>query len=171
MIYLDNAATSRFKPSCAIKAYTNELLKSSNSGRSGHKDSIDAALRIYDARSTIAKTLNVADNEIIFTSNCTEALNLAILGLNLNGHVITTAYEHNSVLRPLKFLENRKKIRLTIIYPDKDGIISKYAISDAIEFDTKLICVNHISNVTGAMQDIEGIGQIAIRCLQILWSY
>ena len=105
MIYLDNPATTNYKPFSVKMGILEALSKkySANPGRSSHKLSINAALKILETRELLTKVFNLNNsNDVIFTSGCTEALNLAILGsIKTGGHIITTIYEHNSVLRPL----------------------------------------------------------------------
>ncbi len=167
MIYLDNAATSRFKPRCMFDEMFKQLSYSSNPGRGGHNDSIDTAIKIYDTRQLLKKLLNCDDKyELIFTSGCTEASNLALIGylLNFKGRkcdVIITSNEHNSVARPLYHLKDSIGINIIEITPDENGIISPISVKNAITGDTKLICANHISNVTGNITDIGDIGKIA----------
>lgn len=163
MIYFDNSATSRFKPKCVIEEYNRFVLSSSNSGRSGHNDCIRAATKVLFARETIKKWLGANDDyEVIFTSNCTEALNMAILGyVKPNSHVITTIFEHNSVLRPLRYLEDNFGVKVTYLTPDLTGKISMAELELAITDSTSLIVINHTSNVTGQTQDISEIGKIA----------
>lgn len=167
MIYLDNAATSRFKPRCMFDEMFKQLSYSSNPGRGGHYDSIDTAIKIYDTRQLLKKLLNCDDKyELIFTSGCTEASNLALIGylLNFKGRkcdVIITSNEHNSVARPLYHLKDSIGINIIEITPDENGIISPISVKNAISGDTKLICANHISNVTGNITDIGDIGKIA----------
>ena len=167
MIYLDNAATSRFKPRRMFDEIFKHLSYSANPGRGGHNDSIDTAIKIYDTRRLLKSLLNCDDRyELIFTQNCTEACNLAIIGYLLNFKdqhcdVIFTSNEHNSVARPLFHLKNFLDLDLIEITPDKNGIISPLDVANAITPDTKLICVNHISNVTGNMTDINQIGKTA----------
>ena len=169
MIYLDNAATSRFKPRRMFDEMFKQLSYSANAGRGGHNDAIDTAIKIYDTRQLLKSLLGCDSRyELIFTSNCTEACNLAIFGYLLNFKdkridVIYTSNEHNSVARPLYQLKNLMDVNLIEIKPDKDGIISPNDVAKAITSDTKLICVNHISNVTGNMTDIFEIGSIAKR--------
>ncbi len=162
MIYFDNSATSRFKPKCVIEEYNRFVLNSCNSGRSGHKDCIQVATKVLLARESIKKWLEANDDyEVIFTSNCTQALNMAILGyVTPNSHVITTVYEHNSVLRPLQFLQDNYGVKVTYLSPDLTGFIKASDLEAAITDDTKLVVVNQTSNVTGFSQDIEEIGKI-----------
>lgn len=162
MIYLDNSATSRFKPKCVTEEYNRFVLSSCNSGRSGHKDCIQTATKVLNVRERIKKYLG-ADNdyEVIFTANCTAALNMAILGYVKSGdHVVTTVYEHNSVLRPLEYLQSNFGVKVTYLVPDDCGKICAKAVQNAITDDTKLVIINHTSNVTGITQDIESIGKV-----------
>ncbi len=145
MIYLDNSATSRYKPICVKLACLKELYNSANAGRSSHKASMRAAMKIEETRQTVRK--HFFDGNVIFTKNCTEALNLAILGSNLNRQVITTVYEHNSVLRPLKYLEKLGKITLKIIAPDKNGLLTP--LENALNAATSMVAVSAMSNVNG----------------------
>ena len=167
MIYLDNAATSRFKPRRMFDEIFKQLSYSSNPGRGGHNDSIDTAIKIYDVRQSLKSLLSCDDRyELIFTQNCTEACNLAIIGylLNFKGQkvdVIFTSNEHNSVARPLYYLKDVLGINLIEITPDENGAISPVAVANAVTPDTKLICANHISNVTGNATDIFQIGKTA----------
>lgn len=167
MIYLDNAATSRFKPKCMFDAMFCQLGDSANPGRGGHNDSLDCAIKINDTRATL-KALVGADDDyhLVFTSGCTEALNLAIFGYladNIGGNVVTTVFEHNSVLRPLNNLLSRKVIdEIRYVSPsDPSQCVTAEDIAKLTDKDTRLIVVNHVSNVTGATADAERIGELA----------
>ena len=163
-IYFDNAATSNPKPPSVVKAVTDALTRcNANPGRSGHRVAIEAGRIVLDARQQLQSILGAEDaTGVIFTLNCTDALNLAIKGsLNYGDHVITTLLEHNSVLRPLNELARRGRISLTMLPPRDDGFISPEDVLRAIRADTRLIVVTHASNVTGAIQPVAAIGQIA----------
>lgn len=167
MIYLDNAATTKFKPKCMFDAMFCQLSDSANPGRGGHNDSIDCAIKINDVRAVL-KSLAGADEDyhLVFTSGCTEALNLAILGYLSNcprGNVVTTVFEHNSVLRPLNHLLEKGVIDgIKYASPaDPSQCISAEDIEKLTDADTRLIVVNHVSNVTGATADIQAIGEFA----------
>ena len=163
-IYFDNAATSDPKPPSVVKAVTDALTRcNANPGRSGHRVAIEAGRIVLDARQQLQSILGAEDaTGVIFTLNCTDALNLAIKGsLNYGDHVITTLLEHNSVLRPLNELARRGRISLTMLPPRDDGFISPEDVLRAIRADTRLIVVTHASNVTGAIQPVAAIGQIA----------
>lgn len=163
MVYLDNAATSRFVPKCVLKAFQEQLSNKVNPGRGGYEDSINAALEVFRTRQAILNHYGNADGKVVFTKNCTEALNLAIFGTAKKGHVISTVTEHNSVLRPLKELEKRGVIRLTLVEPDGMHGISADTIRKHLKTDTYLICINHCSNVTGTKNDVENICRLASR--------
>jgi len=150
MIYFDNAATGGFKPHSAISAGETTLkYLLANPSRSAHRLSNAGAEIVFNCRKVLAEGFNAEINRCIFTKNCTEALNTAILGSVKNGgHVITTVYEHNSVLRPLYHLKNTGKISLDIVHPtiEKD-LVS--AVEEKINKYTYLLVVNAVSNVTG----------------------
>lgn len=163
MIYLDNAATSFPKPEVVYKAILNNMKNfGANPGRSGHKMALEAGRGIFKGREIIAELFNIDDPmQIVFTSNATESLNLAIKGiLNPGDHVITTSMEHNSVLRPIKTLENNG-VENSIIQCDESGILNPQDIRNAIKENTKLIVITHASNVTGTLMPIKEVGEIA----------
>lgn len=166
MIYLDNSATSKFKPKCMFDAMFSQLTDSANAGRGGHNDSIDCAIKIADTRDSLKKICGATQNyHLVFTSGCTEALNLAILGYADNlkgGNVITTVREHNSVLRPLNHLLEKQIINeIKYCHPDENGNITDKEIERLIDKNTRLIVVNHMSNVTGEMIDLQKLGELA----------
>lgn len=160
MIYFDNAATSRFKPKEVIKAVEYEMKHAANPGRSGHDASIMAAQRISDTRDSIIEYFNAPHHNVVFTKNCTEALNLAFNVLS-HGHVIITANEHNSVLRPLFKLADENLITVSVVSPAPDGYINPLEIERKIQKNTAMIVINHVSNVTGIETDLFNIGKIA----------
>ncbi len=162
MIYLDNAATTFYKPPMIINAVKNALrYVSANPGRSGHAAAMRAAYLVNNTRERVADFFGCENPDLCFFGyNCTDALNLAIFGTAKRGHVITTANEHNSVLRPLFELERQKVIKLTVIAPDASGIVTPRMINENLRPDTYLVAVNHVSNVTGAVSPVEEIGKI-----------
>ena len=162
MIYLDNSATTYIKPKEVIKAVTDSLIHySANPGRSGHKASIKCALKIQEIREKLANHYNATSGEnIIFTLNCTQALNLAILGsVKEGGNVICTENEHNSVLRPLEYLKRQGKIDYTVAYQSNPTGITLDDIMPLVKNNTYMIICNHISNVNGSKADIKEIGK------------
>jgi len=165
MIYLDNAATTFPKPKGMLLAMNECISKyCGNPGRSGHTMSMRTGEEVYKARIAIGELFNIKDcSRIIFTLNATEALNLGIKGVLQEGdHVITTAMEHNSVLRPLKALEN-EGIESSIISCRRDGSLDINNLVKEIRDNTRLIVCTHASNVTGTIMPIKEIGKIARR--------
>jgi len=163
MIYLDNAATSRPKPPEVIKAM-NDFLDNvcANSGRSGHRLAIQASRIVYDARESLAELFNITDPlQIVFTMNATESLNLALLGILQNGdHVITSSMEHNSIMRPLRVMETQG-VEISVVGCSQQGFLDPDNLKKLIKKNTKLIALNHASNVTGSIQPVREIGNIA----------
>lgn len=151
MIYIDNAATSRRKSIKVIISSAKETAFSANAGRGGHRAGMKTAIGIEKTREAIEKYF--FEGNVIFTKSCTEALNLGIRGYNPKGKVITTVYEHNSVLRTLKKMENEGKIRMETLLPDKEGFIAP--LKRALTKDTSMVVVTARSNVTGKPTDIE----------------
>ena len=162
MTYLDNASTTHKKPLSVIRAVTNGLTKYSvNASRGGYKLAIDGGLEIIKTRELIANHFNAEAENVIFTASCTSAINLALRGTIVpNGHIITTAMEHNSVLRTLQYLKVNYNINFTVISPTKNGTIDPSDIEKAITSKTYLVATIHTSNVTGATNDIYTIGSI-----------
>ncbi len=163
LIYLDNAATSYPKPENVYNAMIDHMKNAgANPGRSGHRLSLEAGRAILKTRELIGTLFNI-DNpmQIIFTSNATDSLNLAIKGVLKKGdHVITSTMEHNSVLRPITALE-KIGVENTIIQCNAEGVIDPEDIKRAIRSNTKLIALTHGSNVTGTLMPIEAVGRIA----------
>ena len=162
MIYFDNAATTMRKPDCVIDAVTRAMCSLGNSGRGVHSGALSASRIIYDTRVALAQLFGAESPErIAFTANSTQALNIAIKGvLNPGDHVITTALEHNSVLRPLYELEDRG-VELTILPADSLGDIRYEDFEKELRPNTKAIVTTHGSNLTGNLLDIGAIGAIA----------
>ncbi len=161
MIYLDNAATGGYKPNNVIDKAVNVIkYLNANAGRSGHRLSKTGLEFIYSARKTVSNFFNNKSVEkVIFTKNCSEGLNTAILGtVKKGGNVITTVYEHNSVLRPLYYLKDKGLITLTIVSPENNNFITANDIKKAVTDKTYMVIVNNISNVTGVVNDVQGIG-------------
>lgn len=165
-VYADNAATSFPKPPEVMETITAVLRQTSLSpGRSAHKYSLAASRIIFDTREALAELFNCVDSSrIAFTCNVTEALNVGIFGLRGSilqpgDHVITTALEHNSVMRPLRYLQQIDNITLSILPIDDNGEVLTSELPRLLRDNTKLIVANHVSNVTGAVTDIEAIGR------------
>ena len=170
MIYFDNAATGGKKPDSVIRAVTASLQGyCANPGRSGHALSLAAAQDVLRTRKLLQKFFNAPDCErVILTKNCTEALNEAIFGLfrHKNAatspqkpHIVSTVAEHNSVLRPLFYLDREGLAEITLV-PLKRGKILPSAIASAVRENTIAAVFTLASNVTGT-----GIDPSAVRAL------
>lgn len=162
MIYFDNAATTLQKPECVVHAVTQALTTFGNPGRGVHDPSLAASRAVYDARCAVARLLHAENpSRIALTANATESLNIAIKGtLHPGDHIITTALEHNSVLRPLYELE-ALGAQLTILPADRLGRVRYEDFEAAIRENTRAIVCTHGSNLTGNLLDIGHIGAIA----------
>lgn len=162
MIYFDNAATTIQKPKQVVEAVTQALCSMGNAGRGAHNASMGASRMLFDTRKKLAELFGGNNPaQVVFTSNSTESLNMALKGLlNPWDHVITTQLEHNSVLRPLYELED-KGVELTILNSDAKGRICYEDFEKEIKKNTKMIVCTHGSNLTGNLTDIRRIGEIA----------
>ncbi len=164
ILYLDNAATSFPKPHCVWEAMEEYFFRiGGNPGRSGHRLSYKASEILFDAREALACLFNVkAPERIVFTKNATEAINLALFGLlNPGDWVVTTAMEHNAVMRPLRYLERTMGIRVGVVPADSRGILDMEAMARALKGDVALLVVNHASNVSGGLVDLVEVGAMA----------
>ncbi len=164
MIYFDNAATSWPKPPPVIEAMSRFMTKvGANPGRSAHRLSIEAGRIIYETREALARLFNVDDPlRIVFGLNATEALNLALHGLLGPGdHVITSSMEHNSVMRPLRALGERGSVEVHVVPCSSEGVLDPDDLRRAVKAHTKMIVLNHASNVVGSLLPIAEAGEIA----------
>lgn len=159
MIYLDNGATSFPKPLSVRQNVDISLKKfSANPGRSGHSLSLRAAKEIFECRKRLKELFNVnSEEEIIFTENCTMALNTVIFGLPSEGdHVLISSMEHNSVTRPLESLKDKGVTYSTFDYSYDDNETVDN-VRNLIKPETKLVICTHASNVFGFRFPIERI--------------
>jgi len=162
-IYLDNAATSWPKPPAVYETLGSFLQGAgANPGRAGHRMAAAAAAAVASTRLRLAQLLNAeSPDRIIFAHNATDALNLVILGLLRPGdRAVTTSMEHNSVTRPLAMAAAAGSKVVKIQCPP-DGVVRTEDIADAVHDGARLIAVTHASNVTGAIQPIAAIAEIA----------
>lgn len=163
-IYLDNAATSFPKPACVYDAVDQYQRTNGRPVGRGVSDAAQAVQQITDrCRFRAAQLLGASSKEqIVFTFNCTDSLNLVLHGLLKTGdHVVTTEAEHNSVLRPLRQLERLHGVNTTYVPVDEQGFVEPQDIRAAIRPTTRLIVLQHASNVTGALQPVHDVGAIA----------
>ena len=163
--YFDNAATSWPKPEVV---YTNmdQFFRNYgvNPGRAGHEMAVEAEKMIEETRRLLAEFFDYGGDphRVVFTQNATDSLNIALFGLLASGdHVVTTRLEHNSVLRPLAHLKRDHGVDVTHVARDAQGYVDPDDIRGAITAKTRMIVVNHASNVLGSVQDLEAIGQIS----------
>jgi cysteine desulfurase family protein len=163
MIYLDNAATTMRKPPQVGEAILAALNTMGNSSRGTHAGSLDAARSIFRARQKLAAFFNCprADH-VVFTSNITESLNIAIRGLVKPGdHVITTDLEHNSVLRPLYSLEAESGVQLSFVPIDEKGRLDYEAMEGLFRSNTRVVVCTNASNLTGTVVDVRRVADMA----------
>ncbi len=163
MIYFDSAATSWPKPETVYKAVDHCLREiGANPGRSGHQMSIEAGRIILGVRANLAELLGIEDEvRIVLSFNATDALNLGIKGMLRPGdHVITTSIEHNSVMRPLRALEQKGDIEITVLHCSLEGFVDVTELEKSIKDNTRLVAVTHASNVIGTIQPIGKIGAV-----------
>lgn len=156
MIYFDNAATGGFKPDPVVSAAKTALAFCANPGRSGHSLSVACLERVYACRKLLSDFFGgYGYDRTVFTKNCTEALNIAILGgLKEGDSVVTTVAEHNSVLRPLEYLKGRG-VKVDYAPLTEDGQIDMGALSSLVKADTRAVIITLASNVTGVSPDIK----------------
>ncbi len=162
MTYFDNAATGGKKPDSVLSAVAAAIKTCANPGRGGHKLALAHARLVQDCRNELLAYFDGYDfDRVIFTKNCSEALNLAIFGvLNRGDHVIASCMEHNSVLRPLEFLKKNGVIDYDICPLNAEGNISPDDVKKRLRPNTRLAAITSASNVTGAIPPIKEIRKI-----------
>lgn len=167
MIYLDNAATTMRKPPEVTEAVVKALSGMGNAGRGAHEATLQASRIVYRTRELLAELFGISRPEqIAFTCNATESLNIAINGLFHEGdHVITTVCEHNSVLRPL-YRKEKEGVELTIVpfdkrFPENEGRIDYDFLENSCKENTKAIVITNASNVTGNITDLKRVSSFA----------
>jgi cysteine desulfurase family protein len=131
-------------------------------GRGGHRRSLEAGRIMFQAREAAAALFSAPDSsQIIFTHSATESLNMALRGtLSAGDHVITSSMEHNSLIRPLHLLQSQG-ITVTIVQAGPDGRVDPDDIARAVRPQTRMIAVGHVSNVSGTIQPIDAISDVA----------
>ncbi len=165
MIYFDNAATSWPKPPGVAEAMVHFLDEvGANPGRAAHRRAIESGRILYDAREAVCELFHAPDPlRVVFGSNVTEALNLALKGLLRPGdHVVTSSMEHNSMMRPLRALE-QKGVQVTVAQCSPQGVLDPADVAAAVRPNTKLVALNHASNVVGTLLPVAEAGAICRR--------
>lgn len=163
MIYLDNAATSFPKPPALLEKMVETYRRLGCSpGRGGYDLAVEALEFVEETRRKIARFFNAPDpSRMVFAANATDALNLVIQGLVRPGdHVVSTRLEHNSVLRPLYHLKQRGVIDYDLVPFGRDGFVDPGEIARAIRPETRLVVMNHASNVLGTIQPVAEVGRV-----------
>lgn len=164
MIYFDQAATTLPKPEAVARACYDAVLAGGNAGRGCHEASLDSLRGAYHLRCRLAQRFGLSHPErVCFTANVTDSLNIALRGLlNPGDHVITTAMEHNSVLRPLYLLEGQG-VALTILPADGQGRVDWSGLETAVRDNTRALVCHHGSNLTGNLNDLTALGDFCRR--------
>jgi cysteine desulfurase family protein len=163
IIYLDHAATSWPKPPEVIEAMCDAMLHhGANPGRGSHRMAVDAGRIVFEARQALAELFRIENpNDIALTFNTTIALNMAIKGLLKPGdHVVATAVEHNAVRRPLEHLKRTIGVKVTYVETDERGRLDPSRVREALLPGTKLVIVNHSSNLLGSILPVAEIGEM-----------
>jgi len=163
LIYLDNGATSYPKPD-EVYTFMDSFYRNFgvNPGRSGYDLCMETGAVVDTTRKMLTDLFNGDDpNRLCFSYNSTDALNLIIFGMLQPGdHAITTTLEHNSVLRPLYHQSTLNNVEVDYVPFDPNGFVDPGKIKQKIKANTRLVIVNHASNVIGTVQPVEAIGRI-----------
>ena len=159
MIYFDAAATTLQKPASVATAAKRAVRKLSSPGRGGHAASMLAAETAFECREAAARLLHVEEpDNIVFTSNATHALNIAIKTLAGRGdRVVVSGFEHNSVVRPLQAIGAKIVVAGSELFEPE---VTLHAFESRLAGETKLVVINHVSNVFGYIQPLERIAAL-----------
>lgn len=161
IVNFDNAATTFPKPMAVKNAVLSAMEQLTSPGRGGHPLGLKTSEAVYSAREAAADFFGAEPENVVFTLNCTHALNMAIQGIMKNGgHLIISSMEHNSVARPATELAKSGKIRLSTaeVFPETDKTVESFR--KLIRSDTKAIVCTMASNVTGRIMPVEEIGRL-----------
>ncbi len=161
MIYLDSAATSYYRPREVAQAVYDAILTMGNAGRGSHASSLNSARMIYETRCLLNELFHgLGPEQVVFTSNATEALNIAIQGLTAPGvRMAATAMDHNSVLRPV-YLAKERGCSLQILDVDEKGRLSLEKLEELFQNGVDIFACTHASNVTGNLNPLTEIGKL-----------
>jgi cysteine desulfurase family protein len=166
-VYMDNAATSFPKPPSveeALLVFHRDI--GASAGRGAYPRAVAAGRLLEDTRGLLARLFNIRRaDRIIFTFNASDALNLAIKGIDWQpgDSAVVSALEHNSVMRPLHTLSERRGIKIHRVKATSEGFVDPIDVAKAIDSQTRLIALVHASNVTGTIQPVADVGEIARR--------
>lgn len=163
IIYLDNAATTPTPQPVldAMLEYFREY--SANVGRGLHRVTRRATEEFEATRGELARVIGAKPEEIAYTKNATEAINIVAQGLGLQegDKVVTTVLEHHSNLIPWQHLEKQRGVKLEVVRATPDCLIDPAAVELAIDKNTKLVTMVHVSNAVGSIQSVEQVGKLA----------
>jgi cysteine desulfurase family protein len=163
IIYMDNAATSFPKAPGVVEAVAHYLEHvGASAGRGAHRLAREAESLLWDTRRLLADLFGVSEpKRVVFALNVTQALNMALFGLLREGdHVVTTSMEHNSVMRPLRHLERVRKITVSLAQADQEGVLEPQRVLELIRPETRLVVMNHASNVTGGILPVKEVARL-----------
>lgn len=161
MIYLDNGATSFHKPAAVRQAVLSAMLRCANPGRGGYSAAMNAAETVYSCRETAAALFDCEPEQVVFTSNCTHGLNIAIRSLvKPGGRVIVSGFEHNAVTRPLHALGVQRGVAGRKLF-DWDDTLEQF--DKALRDGADAAVFTHVSNVFGYILPVE---KMAALCRQ-----
>jgi selenocysteine lyase/cysteine desulfurase len=165
MIYLDHAATSYPKPAsvlAAVEHWYRDLGVSADRGDS--RRCAEVAVAVRAARAGLGELAGLAGQRVAFTSGATESINLFLRGfLRPGDRVLTTAFEHSSVVRPLQALARERQLQIDVLAPTPAGSLSPDAVAAALRARPRLLAFTHASNVTGAVFDAAAFCALARR--------
>ena len=168
MIYFDNAATSWPKPPGVAEAMTHFINEvGANPGRAAHRQALESGRIVYGAREAVCELFHAPDPlRLVWCKNATEALNLALWGLLRPGdHVVTSSMEHNSMMRPLRAMDGPPERRLggveiTVVNCTPLGVLDPADVEAALRPNTRMVALNHASNVIGTLLPVAEVGAI-----------
>jgi cysteine desulfurase/selenocysteine lyase len=162
VIYLDAASTTP-TPKPVVEAMCDYFYNyNANTGRGAYEIAIKATQKVKDARLKVARFINASPEEIVFTKNTTEAINIVAQGLNFEkgDSVVVPNIEHHSNFLPWLNLK-KKGVNIKVVKADPHGILDPSVIEEAIDESTRLVAVTHVSNALGSVQDVYEIGNIS----------
>ncbi len=157
MVYFDNAATTFPKPQTVLFA-VNDAVKNygGNPGRSGHRISMKISEKVFEVRRKTGDLFGASPENVVFTLNCTHALNMAIKGVMAKGgHIVTSSLEHNSVLRPIYAMAEKGNVSYSIAEVFENGEKTLNSFKEAVKPDTKAMVCTFASNVSGTVLPIK----------------
>ena len=167
MIYFDNAATSWPKPPAVAEAMTHFIKEvGANPGRAAHRQAVESGRIVYGAREAVCELFHAPDPlRLVWCKNVTEALNLVLCGmLHPGDHVVTSSMEHNSMMRPLRALEgpgqSSEGVEVTVAGCSPQGMLDPASVEAAIRPNTRLVALNHASNVVGTLLPVAEVGAL-----------